>query len=133
VDEPADRLGPRVARGRAPEALELGADRVRDRDPDAGEPARDLDRATPTGLDRRGNGRPEIVEERLRLDLDAVPVGPAGELAELLDPLGGLGRRDPELLELADLLLDLLLQRLGRLPPLLERLRLLLQDAGEAG
>jgi len=65
------------------------------------------------------------------LALDAVPVGTAGELLERGLALGDLGRRDPELIEASDLLVDLPKRRLGGLTLLLQRLGLLLQDPGE--
>jgi hypothetical protein len=66
------------------------------------------------------------------LDLELLPVGPARELAELLLPLRQPGRGDPEAGELGEPLVDVLLDRLGDLAPLAERLGLLLQDPRQA-
>jgi hypothetical protein len=131
--EPFDGGRPRGVRGGIRQALELRPDRVRYSDANPGEALGRLPGPLAAGLDRRGNGLREIVAEPLRLDLDAVPIRPAGELVDLLQPIRRLVGGDAEILEELDLVLRLLQERLAGLPPLLEGLCLLLEDAGEPG
>jgi hypothetical protein len=72
-----------------------------------------------------------MLEERLRLRLELLPVGPLGELAQLLFALGDPRRGDPEAGELTEALLDLLLDRLRGLALFAQRLGLLLEDPRE--
>ncbi len=74
-----------------------------------------------------------MVQERLRFPLDALPIGPALKLSDRLLALGDAARRDTELVELLDLLVEPVLLDLGRLPLPLERFRLFLEDSREAG
>jgi len=131
--EPADRVRPRGAFRGMLELLELALRLGRDRDARARERARDLDRALPARFDRGRDGLAEILRERLRLELDPVPIRATGELAELREALGRLGRNDAERFELTDLLFDLFLERFRGLALLLQRLRLFLEDTGQSG
>ncbi len=67
------------------------------------------------------------------MGLELVPVGTAREIAQLLQLFGEAGRGDPEPLERADAVVDLLRERLRDLPLLAERLGLLLKGPGQPG
>jgi len=87
----------------------------------------------PAGLDSGRDRGGELVEDPPRLDLELLPIGPAGELAELLLPLRDPGRRDAEPRELGEPFVDVPLYRLRGLALLTERLGLLLEYPGQPG
>ncbi|HTT16209.1 MAG TPA: hypothetical protein VMH49_02460 [Thermoplasmata archaeon] len=112
---------------------ELADELRRERDAEVAQAAGELLGAAPAALDRGGDGRRELLEERLRLDLELLPLGAARELAELLLALGDAARGDPEACELGEALVDVVLDAFGGLAPLPQRVGLLLKDPRQAG
>lgn len=131
--EAAERVGPGRVAGRMGELGELAGQRDRQRDPDVAQAAGELLGAPTASFDRRRDGRRELLEERLRLELELVPVGATGELAQLLLAFGDPGRRDPETRELGEPLVDVVLDAFRGLAPLAQRVGLLLEDPGQSG
>ncbi len=87
----------------------------------------------PALLEGRRDRPLDVRDEVAPRQLDRLPVGLPRQLAELGDPFGSLGEVDPDLLEELQPVLDLRRRLVGELAALFQRLRLLLQDPGQAG